>query len=347
MNTSEVSPQAQIHRAQEVDKTNCPYPMNTPNPPFPVRCLWACLLLIPLVSGILIAGNSPSTGLSLRRSADEWVVTSQAGATWRVVLATHSPASIKEPGGGVVRALHLPADNPASVVGTEPTHFAFGPWGLDNLEWRYVVKGAKWGTRQALGVDSTIDRIEVVRETPTAIEILIEGHWENVPRFVRRITFDPGGWRVRVEANWDGPDTHYGMWWMWSLFHGAAMDNKNVRIHDADTSPVPLPIFKGNVQRVPEGIDFPYVITFPLEQSPVPSLQLRINAFGGDSKRGPCYELWPEERARKAVDENDTYKTFMPRWVAGRIEQRTYVFDYAWRVDGGATSFPQPNHNTF
>lgn len=265
-------------------------------------------------------------------------ITSQAGATWRVVLATHSPASVKQPGGGVVRALHLPADNPASVVGSEPMHFAFGPWGLDNLEWRYVVKGAEWGTRQALGVNSTIDRIEVVRESSTEIEILIEGHWENVPRFTRRIIFDPGGWRVRVEADWDGPAKHYGMWWMWSLFHGAAMENEHVQIQDADTAKVPLPIFKGNVQRVPEGIDFPYLITFPLTHSPVPSLQLQINEFGGDSKRGPCYELWPEEIARHARNDSDTYKTFMPRWVGGVIAKRTYVFDYAWRVDGSGVA---------
>lgn len=325
--------------------------MTTPVPLHCRRLRWWVPLLTTLSAALLPADSPPRERLQLERSVDEIVISSTAGSTWRVVLASHSPASIEQPGGGVVRAVHLPATNPASIVGTVPMHFAFGPWGLDNLEWRYVVKGAKWGTRQALGVDSTIDRIEFVRETPEEIEILIEGHWENVPRFVRRITFDPGGWHVRVEADWDGPDTHYGMWWMWSLFHGAAMDNQNVLIQDADTPPESLPVFKGNVERVPAPIDFPYVITFPLEQSPVPSLQLRVNEFGGDSRRGPCYELWPEEKARKAIDENDTYKTFMPRWVAGRIERRTYVFDYEWRLDGGATTpasnAPSPRTTTF
>jgi len=123
---------------------------------------------------------------------------------------------------------------------------------------------------------------------------------------------------------------------MWSLFKGTAMDNEHVLIQDMNTTAVPLPVFQGNVQRVPTEIDLPYLITFPLMHAAVPNLQLQINEFGGDSKRGPCYELWPETKARGTQDERDTYKTFMPRWVATGIAKRTYVFDYEWRVDGSA-----------
>jgi len=236
-----------------------------------------------------------------------------------------------------MRSLHIPADNPESIVGTKPMHFGHSAWGLDNLEWRYVPKQGEPGIRKPIGTTAKIDQLTISRPSPNEIVVEMSGSWENVPKFTRRITFDPNGWRATVTADWDGPENHYGMWWMWSLFESDWIDNENVSIQDIDHGPVPLPVFRGNVRRVPEGIDFPYSITFPLSKGQVPSLNLTVNQFGAlkGSKGGPFYELWPEEKARKATDENDTYKNFMPRWVGRGIPKQRYTFDYQWRIGSG------------
>jgi len=276
---------------------------------------------------------SDKSPLVFEKSDDRIVVTSHAGPTWRAVVAVTPEASVENPGGGVIIALHIPADNPESIVGSVPRHFAFGPLGLDNLEWRYKPKERKWGIRNCMGTGGVIESLAIAESRESEeIVVNLSGHWENVPRFEKQIVFNPNGCKVKVAADWDGPDSHYGMWWIWSQFRGKNMDNQNVRIWDAANDPVPLPVRKENVYRIPEGIDIPYEVAFPLMETPATELRLKINEFGGFTSRGPCYELWPEAVAKKATDPEDTYKVFMPRWISNGIEKREYVFEYEWTV---------------
>jgi len=282
-------------------------------------------------SSEVIASKEPL--LSVEQLDEEIIVRSQAEPTWKAVISVSRKASFETPGGGTIRAFHIPADNPESLVGTVPKHFAFGPWGIDDLEWRFVPKQGEWGIRKSIGVGARIEDLSVEHnKAKDQVVVDISGSWENVPKFTKQITFNPHGWKARIAADWDGPDKHYGMWWIWSLFRGDWMDNENVMIEDATHGPVLLPIAKENVFRIPEGIEIPYKVTFPLLQGPAKALSLKINEFGGESKRGPCYELWPEAKAQRSTDPEDTYKVFMPRWVSGRIEKREYVFDYEWKV---------------
>ena len=284
-----------------------------------------------LLGCIPLSWASAGEGLTLTRGVDEWVITSHRAPTWRVVMSVAREASGNLPGGGTIRALHIPADNPESVVETDPSQFE-AAWGMDSLEWRYVPKDAKWGVRKPMGKAAMIEKLDVLKETDSEIVIEMYGHWENVPRFTRRVVFDPGGWHTVITTDWDGPDDSYGMWWIWTCFETPWMDNENVTIEDSDTSAIPLPVFRGNVRRVPDEIDFPYTIQFPLMRGPVPHLRLRVVEFGADSHRGPLYELWPEAVSRHARNPTKTSKIFMPRWVAGGIAKQTYVFDYEWRV---------------
>ena len=112
------------------------------------------------------------------------------------------------------------------------------------------------------------------------------------------------------------------MWWLMSLFRDARVDNGAVMIADPDTPAAPLPVAKGNVFSLPDGIAFPYDVSFPLKQGPLRDLRLRVTMFGTDQPVGLRYELWPAENG---------YVMFYPRWVDRRLDKRTYVFDYAWR----------------
>jgi hypothetical protein len=259
--------------------------------------------------------------LSLTRTEHEIVVTSSAPPTWRIVLAVSPQARMSAPGGGTVRALHIPADSRESIVSTTPGAFCCGGWGLDNLEWRYVADGK--GVRAPLGTTARITSLTITRQTPTGIDIEIAGQWQNIPRFTRTIEFRPHGYRTRIEADWDGPTDKRGMWWLISLFRASWMDNARVMIGDGDTPPVTLPIAKENVFSLPAGIDFPYTVSFPLKQGPLPALTLRVNAFGTTGPEAKKYEMWPEEKG---------FMMFYPRWVNRRLEQRRYVFDYEWQL---------------
>ena len=285
-----------------------------------------CLLFWRLVfrsSALLALPLHASAQLTLSQSAREIVVTSSAPPTWRAVIAVNAEATPAAPGGGTIRALHVPAEASESIVGTEPGQFCCGGWGLDNLEWRYVEDGK--GVRAPLGTTATIVTLEISERSPTRIVIALTGRWKNIPQFTRRIEFDPHGFRTRLEADWDGPTDKRGMWWLISLFRHSWVEHGAVMIAGADTAAVPLPIAKENVFPLPAGIDFPYEVSFPLKQGPLRELRLRIAAFGTNDAAGRRYELWPEENG---------FVMFYPRWVNRKLERRRYVFDYAWRIGG-------------
>jgi hypothetical protein len=262
--------------------------------------------------------------LALTRSDGEIVVTSDAAPTWKIIFAVGSQADAQNPGGGIVRALHIPAANPESIVGPEPGQFCCAGLGLDNLEWRYIQNGK--GVRAPLGTDATIDTLEITRQSPEEIVIQITGRWKNVPRFTRTVKITPLGFRTRLEADWDGPIEYRGMWWLTSLFRSSWVDNGRVTIRDEDSTSQILPVARGSVFPLPEGITFPYRISFPLRQGPRRELILRVASFGTDQPAGLRYELWPEEKG---------FVMFYPRWVGRPFERRRYIFDYAWTLAGG------------
>jgi hypothetical protein len=277
----------------------------------PASIFWA-VTLIALIVSLPVARAQ----LALARSAGEIVVTSEAHPTWKVVFAVGLQADRQNPGGGIVRALHIPASNPESMVGTDPSQFGFAGLGLDNLEWRYIKDGK--GVRAPLGTDATIDTLEVTRDSPEAIVIQITGRWKNIPR-------TPLGFHTRIEADWDGPTEYRGMWWLTSLFRSSWVDNGRVTIRDEDSAPQILPVARGSVFPLPEGITFPYEVSFPLRQGPRRELILRVASFGTDQPPGLRYELWPEERG---------FVMFYPRWIGRPFERRRYIFDYGWTLAG-------------
>jgi hypothetical protein len=257
--------------------------------------------------------------LSLTRDANEIVVTSSVPPTWKIVIATAPRATPQNPGGGTVRALHIPANHPESLVETDPTRFRLARWGIDSLEWRYIEDGK--GVREALGSSATIGSLEIVKQMPQEIVIALTGQWRNIPRFTRRITIDPRGFHTRLEADWGGVTDKRAMWWMLTVPRSDRVDQKAMMISDPDTPAVPLPMAREGVFSLPKGIGFPYEITFPTTGVAVRELRLRMNVFGTDQPVGLRYELWPEEHG--------VFK-FFPRWVDRNFERRTYVFDYAW-----------------
>jgi hypothetical protein len=268
--------------------------------------------------------------LTLTRTEHAIVVTSSAPPTWRLVLAVNPQASMAGPGGGTVRALHIPADSRESIVSTDPRAFCCGGWGLDNLEWRYIDGGK--GVRAPLGTTARITSLRITRQTPVEIDIQIAGQWKNIPRFTRTIEIRPQGYRTRIEADWDGPGDKRGMWWLISLFRANWMENGRVTIAGGDSPAVALPIAKGNVFPLPTGIEFPYTVVFPLKQGPLPALSLRVHVFGTTGPEAKNYELWPGEKGMVM---------FYPRWVKRPLEKRRYVFDYEWQFAteaGGAGS---------
>jgi hypothetical protein len=271
--------------------------------------------------------------LALTSSETEIVITSGTSPTWKMVLAVARAASQETPGGGVIRALHVPANNPESLVGSNPKEFGHSAWGLGNLEWRYIpVRGEK-GVRDSIGASAKIESLTVVRETPAEIEIEMTGHWPNVSRFTRRLKIGPTHVRTQITAEWSGPQDYRGMWWLMCLFKSATMNREGVSVRDEDTGPVPLPGAKENVVPLPAGVEFPYEVSFPLNGGPLPALRLRVTAFGSEDGNGLRYELWPETPARNPAPNAGNYTLFFPRWVAPRMERRAYVFDYEWRFD--------------
>lgn len=279
---------------------------------------------------LLAALATPASAqLSLTRTADEIVVTSSAGPTWKIVIATCAEASMERPGGGTVRALHIPAGDPESLLETDPARFRRARWGLDSLEWRYIDDGK--GVRSALGTTATIDSLEIAKQTPQQIVILITGRWQNVPRFTRRIEIDPHGFHTRLEAEWAGPTDKRGMWWMHSVFRSTRVDQHAITVEDADSPATRLPTAQDNVFPLPQGIAFPYETTFPLKRGPVSALRLRVASFGDDQPAGLNYELWPEKHG---------VFIFFPRWVNRRFERRRYIFDYTWTIVPAESSRP-------
>lgn len=274
------------------------------------------------LAGMLVSSHAEAARLTLAQSASEIVVTSSAAPTWRLVIAVNPQATTAAPGGGTVRALHVPADNEESIVGPDPGQFCCAGWGLDNLEWRYVENNR--GVRAPLGTTATIQSLEILKQTPEEIVIKIQGEWKNVPRFTRTIEINPRGFHVRLEADWAGPTDKRGMWWLISLFRSSRVDNGSITIKDADTAPVILPAAKEGVFPLPDGIEFPYEVSFPIKRQPGRALKLRVSSFGTDQPAGRRYELWPEENG---------FVMFYPRWVHRNFEQRRYIFDYAWTID--------------
>lgn len=258
--------------------------------------------------------------LTLEENAHEIVVTSSTPPTWRAVFATGRQASNAVPGGGTLRALHIPASAPESLVGTEPGKFCCAGWGLDHLEWRYIDQGK--GVRAPIGTSATIESLEISERSSKRIVLELTGRWRNVPQFTRTIEINPTGYRVRLTADWAGPTDKRGMWWLISLFRGDRLDPGGLKIADANTTAVALPVAKEKVASLPEGIEFPYTVTFPLRGAAVSALQLRVNLFGTDQPEARRYELWPEQ---------DGFVMFYPRFVRAPLEQRRYVFDYEWR----------------
>jgi hypothetical protein len=288
---------------------------------------------LPGLLAMLFSPVAVEAQLALTRTDTEIVITSQAGPTWKVVLAVAPAASPETPGGGVVRALHIPADNPESLVGTEPKEFGHSAWGLGNLEWRYIpVRGEK-GIRDSIGASATIELLTIVRILPGQIEIELSGHWRNVSRFTRRIKIGPDYIHTHLTADWAGPEDHRGMWWLMCLFKSSVMDGTGVTVRDDDTHPAILPRVKANVFPLPTGMAFPYEVTFPLKDGPLSVLRLRVAAFGTEGSEGLRYELWPGMPARNPTPGAGDYTLFFPRWVAPKMERRAYVFDYEWRFD--------------
>ncbi len=257
--------------------------------------------------------------LSLIRTGSEIVITSDTAPTWKMVMAINPHADRDHPGGGMVRALHIPATNPESIVGPDPGQFCCAGLGLDNLEWRYIENGQ--GVRAPIGTDATLETLEITRQSPQEVVIKITGRWRNVPRFTRTVTITPQGFHTRLEADWAGPTTYRGMWWLISLFRSAWVDHARVAIRDQDTPQQPLPIARGNVFSLPPGIAFPYEVSFPLRQGPARELILRVASLGTKDPAGLKYELWPEEKG---------FVMFYPRWVGRPFQQKRYVFDYSW-----------------
>jgi hypothetical protein len=129
-----------------------------------------------LVTRLIIALTALSVGplvahaqLSLTRTGSEIVVTSDVAPTWRIVLAVEVHADRDNPGGGMVRALHIPATNQESIVGPDPGQFCCAGLGLDNLEWRYVDDGK--GVRAPSGTDAKIETLEFTRQSAQEIVI--------------------------------------------------------------------------------------------------------------------------------------------------------------------------------
>lgn len=287
------------------------------------------LLLLTMLAVAPKGSSSAAAGprLALTREGADFVVTSSAPPTWRMVIAGSKQASDSQPGAGTIRALYIPATATESIVEPTPKKFCCAGWGLDHLEWRYVDPGppAK-GVRAPSGTRAELKQALVAQQTPDRIILHFAGRWENISRFTRTVTVDPRGVAVRMEADWTGRQGQHSMWWLISLLRSSWVDGTAVTIHDADTAAVPLPIAKEKVFPLPPGIGFPYEITFPLKQGPLRHLVLRMGRMGEDSPEGLRYELWPE---------TDGYFMFYPRWVKRGFEPKTYVFEYGWRFEGG------------
>ena len=277
----------------------------------------------PSVAALLLAlTGSPLAlfaQLSLTRDTNEIVVTSTTPPTWKIVIATAANATPQNPGGGTVRALHIPANNPESLVETDPKRFRLARWGIGSLEWRYIENNKR--VREALGSTATIESLQIAQQTPQEIVIALTGQWRCIPRFTRRITINPRGFHTRLEAEWGGVTDKRAMWWMLTVPRSDRVDQNAMMISDADTAAMPLPIAREGVFSLPKGIGFPYEIALPTKGVKVRELRLRMNVFGAETPVGLRYELWPAEYG--------VFK-FFPRWVDRNFERRAYVFDYAW-----------------
>jgi hypothetical protein len=57
------------------------------------------------------------------------------------------------------------------------------------------------GVRAAPGTTAAIDALEIVRQAPLQIVIMLTGRWRHIPRFSRRIEINPRGFHPRLEAD--------------------------------------------------------------------------------------------------------------------------------------------------
>ncbi len=262
--------------------------------------------------------------ITTSQTSDRIMVTSTAPPTWKLEIATTASASSSSPGGGTAIALHVPAGG-GSLVDPDP-NFCCSAKGLDNLEWRYVPSGTTTGVRSDMARHAEISKLDVLTNTPSMLELRIEGSWPGVSSYVREITVTPDGYSTEMDVTYDGVTGNKSMWWMMSLFHSDKVDGETVRISDIDTSWITLPQEKECVCPVPSEISFPYRISFPLKAPAGQSIVLQVDQFADTSQSSRNYELWPEEQG---------YYFFFPRWVSV-FQKTTYHFEWSWRFT------PQP-----
>jgi hypothetical protein len=278
----------------------------------------------------LAAMASPALAqLSLVKAKDQLVVTSSAPPTWKMVIAVAKQSSQATPGGGVVQALYIPAKAKESLVVAEARSVCCADFGLDNVEWRYLPKDAKTGIRAPASTKGTLDSVEITKKTAKQIVITMKGQWPETTGYTRTLTIDPTGYGARTEVTWNGPTEHWSMWWIMTLFRRSWVDAEKATIQDADTAPVSLPIARGKPFPLPEGIGFPYVMTFPLKQGSLSSIRLEVATLGDTEPHALRYELGGDEKQ----DRPDVWILY-PRWSKKGFEKgKTYVFDYKWRFD--------------
>jgi hypothetical protein len=255
----------------------------------------------------------------MKRTEQEITITSKAGPTWKLIFAVSKEGGPDRPGGGIAKALFIPATSKESHVRSDSPKM----YGLDDLEWRFIRDGK--GVRSPMGT-AVLDGIRVKKQSGKEIVLAIDGHWENISRFTKTITVNPLGYQARIEAEWAGPTEFRSMWWMISHLRGALVDNEKYTVKDTDSASVPLPALHEKVIPLPDGIAFPYEVSMPLKSAPGRALKLTVRSFATTDASALRYELWPVGK--------DGFFSFFPRYVNKEMPKGTHVFDYEWRFGG-------------
>ncbi len=259
---------------------------------------------------VLAAAATTVGSLSVAEDDGRVVVTSAAPPTWK--------ATFDRAHGGILWDLRIPASSDLNLVVQRGEPIGMGSLSL------FVRTGS--GGKAALTNDAENVILRVLERSSARVRLSASGTILGA-RYTQTYTFTPSQARVAGEITFGAAGGNVGTGVWMKLFQGIGGTMERMDAWDRDPEPVRMPANGERGGPLPDGLDYPFTVRFPVRSHPGVSMTFSMVKVPVIFSRARFYNFW-------STADGQRFDGFNFGGRGAYENGKPYSYEYTWEIAG-------------